>query len=287
MSDTRTLSRPAPTRPEPASVHIYQNYYADGQDATLDPDFIANDGRRNANTHYREVGLFVRMYHAGQHRSADYTGIVSPKFGEKTAKTGREFIDFIQANPGYDVYFINPFPQNSYYTYNVWVHGDYCHPGLMALAHRLFYLAGIPFNVTSMGRNDGRTLLYSNYWAGNERFWDAFMDLNIKLLNTLEALPPDLRSAYFEIDPEYPDKVPALPFIFERVFSTLLLMNPSIRGLAYPYKRYEFFEAASKNREEFEIVAGFKDMIDDIDKRGQYDTRDMALFDAILRMRRA
>ena len=73
---------------------------------------------------------------------------------EKTGKTGREFIDFIQANPGYDVYFINPFPQNAYYTYNVWVHGDYCHPGLMALAHRLFYLAGIPFNITGMGRND-------------------------------------------------------------------------------------------------------------------------------------
>ena len=115
-------------------MRIYQNYYADGQDATLDPDFVANDGRRNANTHYREVGLFVRMYHAGLHRSADYTGIVPPKFGEKTGKTGREFIDFIQSNPGYDAYFINPFPQNSYYTYNVWVHGDYCHPGLMALA---------------------------------------------------------------------------------------------------------------------------------------------------------
>jgi hypothetical protein len=277
----------APASMPQASVRIYQNFYADGQDAMLDPVFITLDGRRNANTHYREVGLFLRAYHAELHRSADYTGILSPKFGDKTGKSGQEFINFILAHPGYDVYFINPFPQNSYYTFNVWVHGDYCHPGLMALAHRLFYLAGIKFNVTSMGRNHASTLLYSNYWAGNAKFWDAFMDLNVRLLTTLENLPPDLHAAYFEIDPEYPDKVPALPFIFERVFSTLLLMDPSIKAMAYPYKRYELFEAAAKNREEFEIVTGFKDMIDEIDERGEYDARDMALFDAILRMRRA
>ena len=265
-------------------VRIYQNMYRDGQE--LDADFVAADGRRNANTHYRELGLFLRTYHTGLHLSADYTGIVSPKFTEKTGKTGREFIDFIETNPGFDVYFINPYPQNAYHTFNVWEHGDLWHPGLTSLADNLFARAHIDFKPSRMGRNDASTLLYSNYWAGNERFWDIFMDLNIKLMNALESLPATDRDAYYKIDLEYPDPVPVLTFIFERVFSTLLLMDRRIRALGYPFTRTELFQLASQSREDLCIVAAFKDLVDAIDARGNYGPGGRGLLASLLQLRR-
>jgi hypothetical protein len=267
------------------SVEIFQNYYQDGQQRRLDPAFQPNDGRRNANTHYRELGLFLRLYHSGLHGAADYTGIVSPRFGEKTGKTGQEFIDFVRNNPGHDVYFINPFPQNAYYSFNVWMHGELCHSGLIGLAQRFFRKANIDFDITRMGRNSASTLLYSNYWAGNQRFWDGFMDLNIRLMNTLETLPPELRKAYFEIDPRYPGKVPILPFIFERLFSTFLLMRPDIKALAYRHHRYELVSAAAKNPDEHAILLAFMHLIDEIDARGEYNAKDMAVFHSVLRMK--
>jgi hypothetical protein len=268
-------------------VMIFQNYYEDGQDRLLDPAFVPRDGRRNANTHYREVALFARMYHSGLYRSASYTGILSPKFLEKTYLPGRDFIAFIRANPGYDVYFVNPYPCNAYYSFNVWEHGELCHEGIIFRASDLFDRAGIGFDPTSMGRNCHRTLLYSNYWVGNERFWHGFMDLNLRLLDIVERAPPRVRQRYFMQDPKYPDPVPLLPFIFERLFSTYLLMDPTIRGLHYPHTRNEIVRSAQGRGLEPRIVDAFIDLIDGIDRRGHYSAQDRQLFDALYRLRGA
>jgi hypothetical protein len=225
------------------------------------------------------------MYHRGDHVSADYTGIVSPKFGNKTRKAGNEFLQFVRHNPGYDVYFINPFPQNAYWSFNVWHHGETCHPGALALAQRLFERAGFRFSIASMGRNDRRTLLYSNFWVGNERFWDVFMNLNLRLLDALERLEPALRALYFRSDPTYHDPVPVMPFIFERLFSTLLHMEPSIRSLAYPLARQEVLAAARADPWEYRIVNAVYDLVNEIDERGLYDARDRDVFRALTRLK--
>lgn len=277
--------RPAGEPISRPSIRIWQNFYKDGQDAEIDPAFIPNDGRRNARTDYREVALFLRLYHAGRHLEADYTGIVSPKFGEKTRLAGARFLSFIEANPGHDVYFVNPFPQNAYYSFNVWSHGEHCHPGVTLLAQNLFDRAGFRVNIAGLGRNGPSTLLYSNYWAGNERFWDRFMDLNLRLLSTLEAMPARDRAPYFAQDAAYHDPVPVLPFIFERLFSTLLVADPSIRALGWRHSRAEVLRAASDSTDEYRIVLAFKDMIDEIDRRGAYDARDRAVFRAAMQMK--
>lgn len=271
----------ARTRPH---AIMFQNRYAPGQENKLDPAFVAVDGTRNARTEYREVGLFLRLYHAGQHKAAEYTGIVSPKFREKARITGSDFLRFVERNPGFDVYFINPYPVNAYYSFNVWEHGEICHSGLMLLAQELFNCAGINCNLYEMGRNTHATLLYCNYWLGNEYFWDRFMNLNVRILQAVERLSPRMRGRLFALDPQYPDPVPMLPFVFERLFSTLLLMDPSIKGCSYRYSRDYIMEC---NQHEQLIAGSFIDVIDEIDRRGEYDARDMAMFRALQRLRRA
>lgn len=267
-------------------IAVFQNVYADGQDDLLEEGFIPHDGRRNANTHYREVGLFMRLYHSGMYKTAEYVGIVSPKFGEKANISGKDFIRFIECNPGYDVYFINPFPCNAYYSFNVWHHGELCHDELIAIAQELFDQAEVRLDLASLGRNSHSTLLYCNYWVGNERFWHRFMKLILPLVGAIEKLPSGARNRLFSLDPEYPDPVPILPFIFERLFSTLLLCDKSICGLAYPHTRELMIRSAEGNLDEPILVRSFIDAIDDIDMRGEYNQRDMLVFEAVARLKR-
>ena len=282
------LLAPAKRRITPARPRaiMFQNFYAPGQEKKLDPAFVPHDGTRNARTDYREVALFVRMYHAGQHRAADYTGIVSPKFGEKTRISGADFLRFVERNPGYDVYFINPYPINAYYSFNVWEHGEICHAGLIAVAQDLFDRAGIQCDLATLGRNSHATLLYCNYWLGNERFWDRFIDLNLRLLRAAESLPPRARERLFALDPEYPDPVPILPFVFERVFSTLLLLDSSLKGCAYPLSRDYILQSGAGAPDEPVIGASFMDIVDEIDRRGEYNERDMAIFRSLQQLKR-
>ena len=282
------LLAPAKRRITPARPRaiMFQNFYAPGQEKKLDPAFVPHDGTRNARTDYREVALFVRMYHAGQHKAADYTGIVSPKFGEKTRISGADFLRFVERNPGYDVYFINPYPINAYYSFNVWEHGEICHAGLIAVAQDLFDRAGIQCDLATLGRNSHATLLYCNYWLGNERFWDRFIDLNLRLLRAAESLPPRARERLFALDPEYPDPVPILPFVFERVFSTLLLLDSSLKGCAYPLSRGYILLSGAGSLDEKIIGASFMDIVDEIDRRGEYNERDMAIFRSLQQLKR-
>ena len=272
-------------RQRPRAI-MFQNVYAPGQETKLDPAFVPHDGTRNARTDYREVALFLRLYHAGRHKAAEYTGIVSPKFGEKTRISGADFLRFVERHPGHDVYFINPYPINAYYAFNAWEHGEICHAGLIAVAQDLFDRAGIGCDLAVLGRNSHATLLYCNYWLGNERFWDRFIDLNLRLLRAAESLPARARERLFALDPDYPDPVPILPFIFERVFSTLLLLDPSLKGCAYPQSREYILQSNAGSLDEVVIGASFMEIVDEIDRRGEYDERDMALFRSLQHLKR-
>jgi hypothetical protein len=271
------LSRRSP------DVAIFQNVYSDAVVASLDPSFLPVEGRQNARTQTREIGLFLRMFHSGLYRCAPLTGILSPKFNAKARVSGATFLQFIRGNPGYNVYFINPMPQNIYYTFNVWHHGEVCHPGLMALAEILFDRAGFDTGLILGPRDAHATALYCSYWVGDEQFWNGYLTFVIRLMEALQSLPERLLHRYFALDPEYPDPVSVVPFIFERSFTAYLHHNPRARALAYPFTRRDMLPYC--NSFEREIVLAFGEVIDEIDRRKQYTAADREIFYGIARLR--
>ncbi len=266
-----------------SDIVIFQNVYSDTVVGWLDTSFLPVDGRRNSRTETREIGLFLRMFHEGLYRCAPLTGILSPKFTAKTRITGAAFLEFIRRNPGYNVYFINPFPQNVYYSFNVWHHGEVCHRGLMALAEILFDRAGYGTGLILQPRDAHATALYSSYWVGDEEFWSGYVSMVIRLMEALQTLPESLSRRYLLFDPEYPDPVSMTPFIFERSFSSYLHWNPEIRALAYPFTRAEMLPYC--NNFEREIMIAFGELVDEIDRRRQYTAADRAVFDSLARFR--
>jgi hypothetical protein len=78
-----------------------------------------------------------------------------------------------------------------------------------------------------------------------------------------------------------------LPFIFERSFSTYLHMNPGIKGLAYPFTREEVLAHCYSGEIERTIVTTFGDVIDEIDKRREYNSDDRRIIFSLHSLRAA
>ena len=155
-------------------IDIHQIYYRSEQTSELDPVFKPYFNALNPRPEWREFWVFREVFRTQVYQSSDYSGYLSWKFNRKTGISGSEFITFIEDNPGFDVYFINPFPANCIFYRNVWKDGEEHHPGILSFTQDVFRAVGYNINLSEM-RNYSDTTLYCNYWVGNSVFWDKFM----------------------------------------------------------------------------------------------------------------
>jgi hypothetical protein len=176
------------------------------------------------------------MHEKGMHHEADYTGLLSWKFNEKTNIAGSEFIEFIKKNPGHDVYFINPLPFliNAYAFRNVWYQGDFYHPGLLDFMQRI--MNDLDYGIDLKGlTNDESTTLFCNYWVGNEIFWDRYMGFTKPIYDYLSTRLDESKKEFISRIADRIIGTNHIPFIFERLFSTFLSSRRDIRYLNYRY----------------------------------------------------
>ncbi|MDF0604319.1 hypothetical protein HZU77_001475 [Neisseriaceae bacterium TC5R-5] len=257
------------------TVSIYQIQYANEIIGGFDPSFIKYDCRANSENEKREIAHMQKFFDEGmwKNNASQYVGLVSPKFNDKSKLSGDEFIKWINKNPGYDVYFINPFPQLRYFHFNVWEQGEYWHPGLLERADFLFKSAGLDIQTAKLPRNSSDTLLYSNYWVANEFFWEKFMRFVCTLTTAIDRLENKDQKEFFALAPHYAAAT-FYPFIFERMFSTFLSIDKSFRCLAYPYEKNILLSRCTNDFERL-IVNDWSELIDkwDADNRNDYEIR--------------
>jgi hypothetical protein len=265
-----------------ARVGIFQIAYNDETQEQRDKAFTVLDCRDDPAPQRREIHHIINFHKAGTHRNYDYCGLFSPKFSEKTRISGEQYIRFIKDNPGFDVYFINPFPLLKYYAFNVWEQGELSAPGLCELANQVLAAAGIPVDVRKLPRNTADTLLYCNFWVGNAKFWDEFLHFIGRLIDGLERLPEPVRQVIFGPAP-YLTAATYFPFIFERMFSTYLLLRRDIKALPYPFPRDALGPYYFTDMERL-LIAEWGPMIDDWDEAGVYDEDKRRIFRALLKI---
>jgi hypothetical protein len=216
-------------------VKIHQIYYLDSQRPFLDPAFIPYDNRENARPQWAEYHVFQKEYAARPCPDGEYLGYFSWKFGAKTRLSGRRFIKFIAESPGADVYFVNPYPLHGRLFKSVWEQGEFYHPGILRFSESIIRRAGYAFDLTSLV-NDDSSLLFCNYWVGNNTFWNRYMrfasDVERVLLN--ELTPAEQAFLHSTADLER-KTLSHIPFILERLFSTLVPNAPDLTYRAYRY----------------------------------------------------
>lgn len=268
------------------TLAIYQIQYSNKVVGGFDPAFLRYDCRNNPEHEKREVAHMQRFFSEGiwKREGADLFGLLSPKFNEKAGISGDEFKRWILNNPGYDVYFINPFPQLVYFHFNVWEQGEYWHPGLKEMANLLFNAAGIGVNAAFFSRNCAATALYSNYWVGNKRFWQEFIEFVDKMTEAVDGLPSEQKLLFFSDAPHY-SKAVYFPFVFERLFSTFIATSRHYKVLSFPYDMSQMLHRCSCNFER-EMLSTWAPMIDSWDRQGRDDIEVRTLFRNLEAMQR-
>ena len=117
----------------------------------------------------------------------------------------------------------------------MWEQGEFYHPGILRFSESIIRRAGYPFDLASLV-NDDSSLLFCNYWVGNRTFWDRYMqfagDVERVLLNELTSDEQAFLHSTADLERK---TLSHIPFILERLFSTLVLNAPDIRHLAYTY----------------------------------------------------
>lgn len=222
---------------EESEIAIHQITYLPNHLGHVEPSFRQYDNTNSSAPNEMEYRVFLDAYEARLPTKAKYTGFVSWKFRQKTKIQGHQFIEFIAANPGHDVYFINPFPSELVWK-NVWLQGDSFHPGLLDFTQTLLDRLDYKIDLNSL-ENLSNTAAYCNYWVGTQEFWDRYMAFTQPLYrHIIDGLSASEREFFWKkadrkIEASY------FPFLFERVFSTLLISDASIKSCEYTYSESE------------------------------------------------
>lgn len=216
------------------NIKIYQSYYLKSQKQGLEPEFIPFDNTANEKPEHREYHIWKKLYEEQDKNT--FWGMVSPKFKSKTNITGKQFIDFIEANPGWDCYFVNPAIANESIFLNVWQQGEFYHPGITQLANELLQKSGYDDVDVNSIVMDSRIMMFSSFIVADSRFWDEMMRLVNRIFEIAEEdsdfnyrmFTPGL--ADYKIDPT----MSMFPFVVERLTSTIIALK-DLKACPYRY----------------------------------------------------
>lgn len=178
---------------------------------------------------WREFRLHVELYRKEIYSQYQLTGIFSPKFRLKTRLSGEEFVEFCEAHESADVIFVNPFPQMPYHSYNIWMQAEANHPGITHCAQNLLNAAGIDLDLSKQPRHNNKTLAYSSFWVGSQRFWKDYVGGVLDPLARFIDDSPDHPAVINALLETYhTDPTPYLPFITERLFTAYISVHPEL-----------------------------------------------------------
>lgn len=183
----RTASEPAtPTRKTPArkpaaasqqpeypDVPIWQIHYEASQREKLDPAFMPLDNAGDSDL-LREFVVFERLAHDDLAQRATLWGALSWRFGDKTGLSGSALRAAIAAQPGMDLYYCNPYPENEALYANGWHQGLPPHPGFLKLCTAVFQAAGLDQRELH-AIQPSQAFSTCNYFVGSPAFWNAYL----------------------------------------------------------------------------------------------------------------
>ena len=267
------------------NVRLLQNCIEDRHLGAIIPGFESLDFRHNPRPELREFQIFDELYARGEHRSAEIVGAVSSRFLAKGLIDGHEVRRWIEANPGFDVYVTNPFPQYAYASFNNMERARITHrdPELGLRYQRVLNKAGVDLDMTDVGRQHNGNYGLNSYWFGSARFWDRFMlDLVLPVIRlTRGELGSELHDFLYAPTPYWgvaTHRPGNLPFLIERATSLFIQREFAQSSLHYSHTRCQIL-ACCVYPFERDIVRLFADEVDAWDRSGCYEARAKAYFE--------
>lgn len=207
-----------------ANMKVYQIYYKPEQLPALEKGFVPLDNTTNPHPQFQEWYLWDQQYQQCCDEGLDYWGFVSWKFRDKSNLSSEQFLDWVTANPGYDVYLLNPAIANEAVFANGWEQGDMWHPGLSDIANDFLTHAGYKDPDVRSILLDRRRMGFATYFVANRKFWDGYIDLSRKIFGLAETDPGFNQRVFAEGGSGYNlnKSLSNFPFLNERLVGTYM-----------------------------------------------------------------
>jgi len=218
------------------NTKIFQIYFKPELVAHCDPAFTPLDNTENPRPELREWYVWDKEHKNILAQELDYWGFVSWKFQEKTGLTGQQAFDFINNNPGYDVYLFNPCIVNEAVFANSWEQGDIHHPNISGIGNTFFAKLGYEdIDVKSIILDRNKTV-FANYVVGNQKFWTKFMEFSRNLFTEADKDPGFKQQVFGEGLSNYVHdrSLPNFTFLIERLIPTFLELE-ELTSIGYKY----------------------------------------------------
>jgi hypothetical protein len=135
--------------------------------------------------------------------------------------SGKELVAEIEANPGYDFYYCNPYPHNEALFHNMWVQGEAVHPRFLDMSKAVFEASGLNAGHLSSIQHSSR---YSaaNYFIATDAFWKVYIPFVRRIIGLAEAKMSSPMQQLMHSSEADPQNMHAganyISFIIERLF---------------------------------------------------------------------
>jgi len=209
------------------NTKVFQIYYKSEQRDHLDPAFTPYDNTSNPDPAIQEWLIWDKMYQQCVDQGIDQWGFVSWKFHDKMGISGQTMLDYVNANPGHDVYLFNPAILNEAVWANGWEQGDHWHPGLSDIANDFLARTGIEDYDVKELLLDRERMGFATYFVANRKFWDGYMALTRQIFTIAEKDAIFKHKVFGEGLSNYNlnKTLPMFPFLNERLVSTYMDLN--------------------------------------------------------------
>ena len=216
------VKKPAGSLKSP--LRIFQIYNEPWQRDLLDANFSPLDNSKNT-SELMDFAVFEQLVKTDYVKDAQLWGALSWRFAELTGMGGADWVKSIQAHPGNDVYFCNPYPQIEALYHNSWLQGETAHPQFFALSQAVFQVTGLPVDeLTSLSSSEQFSA--TNFLVATPKFWAAYLPWVRNVLSLAnKKLPPKVRDLMHS---PMADKqgihngATYVPFIVERLFPVFM-----------------------------------------------------------------
>lgn len=194
-------------------IGFYQPFFNEAVREYLDPGFIALDWTHNPRPELRELVLHAHILESRLFERHELTGLLSPKFFSKTGLTSREVKDWINDNPGHEIYCFEGRPFVPYTAFNSLERGNLRHSGFEDGIRDVCRTIGFDFP-SEFGRESIRQTIHCNYWCATPQFWEKW---GKDVVSPILKLESENHFAFRETP--YRSKTPVflIAFIYERM----------------------------------------------------------------------
>ena len=203
---------------------IFQIYFEPHQLDGLDSKFTPLNNEKYADP-LREFSVFERLAERKALLKVSLWGALSWRFGSKTGLTGQAFHQAIDQNPGFDLYYCNPFPEHEALFANGWQQGITAHPAFNELCRAVIEAAGQDTKVLT-AIQPSVSFSACNYFVACPEFWASYLPWVRSFVNRARANLPSPVLSVLDSPISDPRNLHAgstyWPFIIERLLPLYL-----------------------------------------------------------------